>query len=57
MQPEGQVLHLGPDFLSVEADGVLLAHALGDKEAGANQAHHETIQKPAQELGQDLCAV
>lgn len=57
VQPEGQVLHLGPDFLSVEADGVLLAHALGDEEAGANQADHETVQEPAQELGQDLRAV
>lgn len=57
VQPEGQVLHLGPDFLSVKADGVLLAHALGDEEAGANQADHETVQEPAQELGQDLRAV
>lgn len=57
MQPEGQILQLGPNFLSVEADSVFLSHALCDEEAGANQADHETVQEPTQELGQDLGAV
>lgn len=57
MQPEGQILQLGPHFLSVEANGVFLSRALCGEEAGANQANHETVQEPAHELGQDLGAV
>lgn len=57
MQPEGQILKLGPNFLSVEADGIFLSNALCDEEAGVNQADHKTAQEPAQELGQDLGAV
>lgn len=48
--PEGQVLQFCPDFLSVELDGVLLAHALSDIETGSNQAYNVAVQKPSQEL-------
>lgn len=55
--PEGQVLQFCPDFLSVEPEGVLLAHTLTDIETGSNQAHNIAVQKPSQELTQDLCPV
>lgn len=52
--PEGQVLQFCPHFLSVEPDGILLADALSDIETGSNQAYDVTVQKPSQELTQDL---
>lgn len=55
--PEGQVLQFGPHFLSVEPEGILLAHALSDIETSSNQAHNIAVQKPSQELAQDLCTV
>lgn len=55
--PEGQVLQLCPDFLSVEPNIILLPHALSDIETGSNQANNIAIQKPSQELTQDLCTV
>lgn len=55
--PEGQLLQFGPDFLSVEPKGVLLAHALSDIETGSHKAYDIAIQKPGQELTQDLCPV
>lgn len=55
--PEGQLLQFGPDFLSVEPKGVLLAHALSDIETGSDEAYNIAVQKPGQELTQDLCPV
>lgn len=55
--PKGQILQFGPDFLSVEPEGVLLAHTLSDIEAGSDYAYNIAIQKPSQELTQDLCPV
>lgn len=52
--PEGQLLQFGPDFLSVEPKGVLLAHALSDIETGADETYNIAIQKPGQELTQGL---
>lgn len=55
--PEGQVLQFCPDFLSVEPDGVFLAHTVGGIETGSNQTNNIAIQQPSQELSKDLCTV
>ena len=41
--PEGQLQQLGPHLLSVEAERVLLSHALRDVEARSDQAHHVAV--------------
>lgn len=55
--PEGQVLQFGPDFLPVEPDGVLLPNTLCCIETGSHKACNISIQKPSQELTQDLCPI
>lgn len=55
--PEGQLLQFGPDFLSVEPKGILLAHALSDIETGSDKAYDKAIKKPGHELTQDPCPV
>lgn len=55
--PEGQVLQFCPDFLSIEPDGVFLAHTVGGIETGPNQTNNIAIEEPSQEPSKDLCPV